>query len=285
MRVAFDRQSIDSEQRRQEQSSEDPRGLEEALLRAHREIAELQADVAALSADRSEWLTVLAHELRTPLTVISGYNRLLLSGEAGPLSEAQERFVSESTKSCKRLDKFIGSLLDTVHDGFLEKGLEVAPNDLASAISDVCGLMKPIVDQRGVALSVEVDPAARHARFDTTRIEQVITNLLGNGIRFTKPGGTLRVLAHKIASGGHELVEVSVIDQGPGVAPRDRERIFEPFVQAAGTPSVNGLGLGLAICRRIVEAHGGSISVRDESGGGSRFVFTLPAANPARGAN
>jgi signal transduction histidine kinase len=283
--VSFDRQATDAGFETEPRDDGAIEGLREALLRAHREIAELRADVASLSADRTEWLTVLAHELRTPLTVISGYNRLMLSGEAGPLTDAQARYLGECTKSCKHLDRFIESLLDTVHDGFLEKGLEVAPNDLVGSIRNVCGLVQPLVAERGLELSIEVDPAARYARFDTTRIEQVVTNLLGNAIRFTKPSGTLRIVAHKTAVRGNELVEVAVIDQGPGVAPSDRERIFEPFVQASGKTSGNGLGLGLAICRRIVAAHGGSISVTDEPGGGSRFVFTLPAANAAGSAS
>jgi signal transduction histidine kinase len=141
VRVAFDRQGIDSGAGREASAGDDPDALREALRRAHREIAELRADVAALSADRSDWLTVLAHELRTPLTVVGGYSRLLLSGEAGPLTDEQARYLAESEKSCRRLDAFISSLLDTVHDGFLEKGLEPAPNDLSEAIALGCALL------------------------------------------------------------------------------------------------------------------------------------------------
>jgi signal transduction histidine kinase len=136
-----------------------------------------------------------------------------------------------------------------------------------------------------VEIVVEVDPAVGLAVFDPTRVEQVMTNLLGNAIRFTKPGGTLRVVAAHTGATDGERVEVAVIDQGPGVPPADRERIFEPFVQGADAVPGQGLGLGLAICRRIVEAHGGEISVRDEPGGGSRFVFTLPVAAKAAGAS
>lgn len=281
--MGLERIEIDGEQGRGLPQGADPGGLEAALERARREIVDLRSEVAALSADRADWLTVLAHELRTPLTVISGFNRLLMSGNAGPLSEEQQHFLAESSKSCKRLDAFIESLLDTVHDGFLEKSLEPKPNDVERAIGDVCGLMQPILDERGVEVSVSIDPAARWASFDTTRVEQVVTNLLGNAIRFSQPGAALRFLTRRVAVEGDELVEVTLVDQGPGVAPRDRERIFEPFVQGGGAKSGEGLGLGLAICRRIVQAHGGSISVRDEPGGGSRFAFTLLAADPAPG--
>jgi len=257
------------------------------LERARREIAELKARVAELSADRTEWLTVLAHELRTPLTVICGYNRLLLSGEAGRLTDEQARYLDESTKSCRRLDAFIDRLLDGVHDGFLERGLEREANDLCRVVGDVCELLRPLMDGKGLRIDVDIASDARSACFDSVRIEQVLTNLLGNAIRYTKPGGALGVVARRIEAGadtgGVDRVEIAVVDQGPGIAPADRQRVFEPFVRLEESDVSRGLGLGLAICRRIVEAHDGSIAVTDEPGGGCRFTFTLPVADRVAG--
>lgn len=250
--------------------------LAAALQRAQLQILELREEIAANAADRADWVTVLAHELRTPLTVISGYNRLMLSGDAGPVTAEQTRFLAECSKSCRRLDAFIGSLLDAAHDGFLEKGLEIDRNDIGASIRDVCDLLRPIVEEKGVEVVVDVDPAARFALFDTIRIEQVLTNLLSNAIRYTKPGGTLRVVTRIGADSDAAGIEVCVIDQGPGIPPDDRDRIFEPFVQLAPSSQGDGIGLGLAICRRIVRAHGGAIHVSDEPGGGCRFVFSLP---------
>jgi len=274
-------------------ASGDPR--DGALARAEREIARLRAEVAALSSDRADWLTVLAHELRTPLTVVCGYNRLLLSGEAGPLTADQTRYLEESTRSCRRLDRFIEGLLGAVHDGFLEKRLEIAPNDLETLLADVCRMLAPLLEARGLRVELEVEPAARRARFDTTGIEQVVTNLLGNAVRYSKAGGTLRVFARRRDpeavrrnAGAVEepactgdAVAVSVVDQGPGIPPADRERVFEPMVRIGGSGDGDGLGLGLAICRRIVVAHGGRIRGDDAPGGGSRFTFTLPAGAAA----
>ena len=98
-----------------------------------------------------------------------------------------------------------------------------------------------------------------------------------NAIKFGKSGGVIRISPARINAAGHCFIEVAVIDQGPGVASHDRDRIFEPYVRAARDSEAGGLGLGLAICRRIVEAHGGAITASDEPGGGSRFSFTLPA--------
>lgn len=248
------------------------------------EIVRLRERVAALEADRADWLTVLAHELRTPLTIISGYNRLLLSGEAGPLTAEQARYLEESTRSCKRLDAFVASLLDSAHDGFLEERLETGAGDLGVLVDDVCGLLRPLIDQKGLELVVDVAADARRARFDPLRIEQVVTNLLGNAIRYTKPGGSLRVETRRRGGRDGAVLEVAVHDQGPGIPAADRERVFEPFVRLASDDRGGaGLGLGLAICRRIVAAHGGAIGVDEAAGGGCRFHFTLPAATAGSG--
>jgi two-component system sensor histidine kinase KdpD len=116
------------------------------------------------------------------------------------------------------------------------------------------------------------------------RIEQVLTNLLGNAVRYAKRQGTLELSTRALPADaeGRRLIEVCVADDGPGVAPGDRARIFEPYVQADADGRSGGLGLGLAICRRLVEAHGGTIGVRERQGGGASFHFTLPVAETSR---
>jgi signal transduction histidine kinase len=129
-------------------------------------------------------------------------------------------------------------------------------------------------------VELRVDPDATWAHFDPARIEQVVTNLLSNAIRYSKPGTSVSVTTRSIAAANHRFVELAVVDTGPGVATEDQTRIFEPYVRAADDHASGGLGLGLAICKRIVDAHGGTIAVCDEPGWGSRFSFTLPAADP-----
>ena len=249
-----------------------------ALHAANRELDELRDVVAAAATDRTDLVTVLAHELRTPLTVITGYNRLLVAGEAGPLTSEQRRFLKECGKSCAKLVDFVAGLLDSAQDGFLENGLEIEQGDLEPLLADVRGLLAPMLADKNVRVDVRIGEGAGRAWFDTTRIEQVVANLVGNAIRYTKSDGVLRIETARIRADGDDLVEVSVVDQGPGVASVDRDRIFEPYVRGGddGEGRGSGLGLGLAICRRIVDAHGGTISVHDEPGGGSRFAFTLP---------
>jgi NtrC-family two-component system sensor histidine kinase KinB len=152
---------------------------------------------------------------------------------------------------------------------------------LNATIEGVLAFLRPLFDERSQTLEFDLDPAAARARFDPMRVEQVLTNLIGNALKHGRPGGVIRVSSRAIenapAAGG-PFVEVAVIDDGPGIPAEDRERIFEPYVRGGGGGRAGGLGLGLAICRRIVEAHGGAILVTSAPGGGSRFSFTLPGA-------
>ena len=107
----------------------------------------------------------------------------------------------------------------------------------------------------------------------------MLTNLVGNALRYAPAGSSIEIRARGVRGAERDYVEVSVADAGPGVPPRERARIFEPYVQVEA-PRAGGLGLGLAICKRIVEAHGGAIHAEERRGGGSRFVFRLPAASP-----
>jgi signal transduction histidine kinase len=261
--------------------------MSQDLHRANREAASLREQLRAERAEREELLTVVSHELRTPVTVIGGYNRLLLAEEVGPLTEEQRGFLQESAKSCQRLNAFIGNLLEASRASRGDEVLEVCNASLARSIDDVVKLLRPLLDQRQLRLKVAVAPGADRARFDRLRLEQILTNLLGNAIKFSEPGGAIEIATRECpapegaAAAGLRFVEVTVSDDGPGVAPEDRERIFDPYVQAGDESRAGGLGLGLAICKRLVEAHGGTIGVGERPGGGSCFSFTLPGSDSA----
>jgi len=272
------------------------RMLEAELLRlsrklhaGSREVASLQERLRRERAEREEMLTVVSHELRTPVTIISGYNRLLLSEEVGPLTEEQRRFLVESTKGCQRLNAFIAHLLEASRERAGDEVLEVSQGSLRALIEGVTGLLQPLLEEQDLRIDLDVPPDADRAQFDHLRVEQVLTNLVGNAIRHAPSGGSIEIATRRLppsVSGARPappFVEISVSDAGPGVPEEDRGRIFEAYVQAGEQSRAGGLGLGLAVCKRLVEAHGGSIAVTDRPGGGSRFAFTLPAANaPAR---
>lgn len=256
--------------------------LEAELLRASRELHAANREIAALRdqirrerADREDLLTVVSHELRTPVTVILGYGRLLLSGRVGELTDEQRRFLTESQRSCQRLDAFIGDLFETARSLTGVTVLEVSELPIGPTLSAVARALAPLLDEKRLSIRVSPDASQPWARFDPARIEQVLTNLIGNAIKFAPEGSQIDVGARAGESG---FVEITVADSGPGVAEADRPRIFEPWVRGAEGSRAGGLGLGLAIARRLVEAHGGTIGVRPRSGGGSVFFFSLPAS-------
>ncbi len=267
------------------------RRLEQELLQAGQELSRVHRDLESLrerlrreSAEREELLGVVSHELCTPVTVIGGYNRLLLGEEVGPLNEQQRKFLEESNKSCQRLDAFIGNLLEASRADKGHEVLEVGRAPLAPVLHGVAAMFRPQLEGRDLRLSVELAAGAEEARFDRLRLEQVLINLVGNTVKFTSAGGSIEVAARAVDTPADEWVrrwvEISVSDDGPGIAPKDRERVFLPYVQLGH--GRGGLGLGLAICRRLVEAHGGVIGLGERVGGGCRFSFTLPAEAPRR---
>lgn len=264
--------SSDSDPNHEQRLLELSRALQDARL----ELADLRDRVARETAEHEELLTVVSHELRTPITVISGYNRLLLSEDVGPLVAEQRRFLRESAKSCKRLDTFIANLLEASRDARGAATLDLRVRSLEPVVLGVTGFLRPLLDERGLRLELDLDPTALKARFDTMGVEQVLTNLIGNAIRYAKLDGTVSVSTRLGKRDAEDWIFVGVCDDGPGVAHGDQQRIFEPYVRAGEDRHAGALGLGLAICKRIVEAHGGEIKVTDRSGGGSCFEFSLP---------
>ena len=260
--------------------------LESEVLRSGRQLHAANREVVALrerlrveTAEREEIVTVVAHELRTPITVIAGFNRMLLAGSAGPINEKQTHFLEESQKSCQRLNNFVANLLEAARQGACVGPLEVAEAPIEPTIEAVLELLEPLLREGRVEAIVAIDARTPRARFDPPRVEQVLTNLIGNALRYAPHESSIRISAGPARAAGRDFVEVAVADAGPGVPPRDRARIFEPYVQVEAQRT-GGHGLGLAICKRIVEAHGGTIHVEASSSGGSRFVFRLPAATP-----
>ncbi len=249
------------------------------LHHANRERVSLRNRVQCETEERDELLTVISHELRTPITVITGYNRLLLAEKVGTLNEEQQRFCNQSIKSCQRLNNFIANLLEASRESDGEMVLEVTETSVVPTLEGVASFLRPLIEEHGLSLTFDIDPASAAARFDPVRIEQVITNLLSNAIKYSHDGGMIELGTRNIEDGGRSYVEICVADDGPGIAEEDRERIFDPYVRLGDSGHVGGLGLGLALCKRIVSAHSGTIGVDERPGGGSRFFFRLPDAS------
>ncbi len=245
-----------------------------------------------VNRQKTVFLGSAAHELKTPLAVIKGYYDLLLTGSLGRLTEKQRDIVEESKESCERLIRLVSMFLNY---SALESGklvLHLRENDLRDCLQELSERWQEAFQRKGVRLETKVDPAIPNFRFDYQKVQQVAANLLDNALKHTPVGGcvTLRGASHfwerraSIVAPVQERrrlripmpnsVEVSVTDTGPGIAAEHHQEIFEDFVRA--DRSTAGMGLGLAIAKRLVQAHRGKIWVENKQPRGSMFAFLLP---------
>ncbi|MCC6766087.1 MAG: sensor histidine kinase [Deltaproteobacteria bacterium] len=249
-------------------------GEKERLLR---ELERRSAEVEAANRHKSEFLAHMSHELRTPLNAVIGFSRVLLRRVFGGLSEKQAEYLEDIHGSGQHLLSLIDDILDLsrIEAGRLE--LEPAPFDVRTAIEQSLLLVRERAARGEIRLATDVDAGIGEWIGDARRVRQILINLLANAVKFTPAGGTVTVRATREAG----AVVIAVSDDGIGIAPQDRARVFEPF-QQAGTREGRreGTGLGLALVQRLVELHGGRITLASAVGGGSTFTFTLPA--PAR---
>ena len=230
------------------------------------------------SNERDDWLSILSHELRTPVAVALGHLRLLLAEGEAPLSPSQYEMTKTAEQYCARLDRFIANLIDVSYAGSVESTLDLTPGDLGAVIDQAHGMLAPLLLQKEIDLRVEMVSSPDAVHFDEVRITHVFTNLLTNALAVTEAGGLIRIECAPVEQEMGSFMECRVIDEGPGVDDGDREKIFQVFERGSSPRTNSGRGLGLALCRRIIEAHGGSIRVEDGAGCGSIFSFTLPAS-------
>jgi len=253
------------------------------LAAASARIEVLEEELALQAQARADLIHLVSHELRTSITVISGFARLLQNEGHGGLNAEQHRFVGEGLKACRRLDEFVGDLLEARVDGETPFAVTPALADLHETIEAQLESLMPLLEERGSKVEVRLNASAAMIPFDARRIEQVVTNLMTNAIRYGRESGVIQIGTRDVqgeAAGvveGGPAIEVSVEDDGTGIPEGDRERLFAPFVRgAAAHKTEHGLGIGLAICRRIIVAHHGTIHVEAGAQGGARFVFRLP---------
>jgi PAS domain S-box-containing protein len=216
-------------------------------------------------------LGIVAHELRDPLHAIGTY--VALVGDAGLSEAVRADAVHGVNRVIQRMDRLIGDLLDITRLQ-ARQGIPIDPREIDSAalVAESVALFSREIRAKRFSLTVSCEETARvHA--DPERVLQVLSNLLGNAVKFTPAGGDISIRSYAV--GG--LVWFEVADSGPGIEPENREHLFDPFWQAPGTASL-GSGLGLAIARALIEAQGGTLGVQSEPGSGSTFRFSLPSA-------
>ncbi|HEY5998719.1 MAG TPA: HAMP domain-containing sensor histidine kinase [bacterium] len=247
----------------------------ESLERKELQLREKIGELEQLNRQKNEFVGVAAHDLRSPLAVIEMYSSFLLGDPAKRLGEREREFLRVIALQSRFMLNLINDLLDVTR---IESGhLDLRPQeaDFRQFVRRVAGLQAVLAERRRIQVVVEDDDAPCPATFDPSRIEQVLNNLIGNAVKFSAEG--TRVAVRVECPPG--LVRTSVADQGTGIPADELNTIFKEFHRGSVKPVAGerSTGLGLAIARRIVEAHGGTIAVESEVGKGSTFTFTLPA--------
>ena len=251
----------------------------------YRRSLELRLEAEAASNAKSEFLAKMSHEIRTPINAMMGYAELMQLGISGPVTEQQGKYLERIRASGDHLTSLIGEILDLakIEAGRMAVDLTAAP--ISDAIDGAMAIVRPSATAKGVELATTIDGDPASPYFgDPQRVQQILTNLLTNAVKFTPAGGHIGV---RVEASTRELpgrgveadwLEISVIDTGVGIAEDDRDRIFHPFVQVESgyTRSQGGTGLGLTISRNLAQLMGGEITVESALGAGSTFTLWLP---------
>jgi signal transduction histidine kinase len=237
----------------------------------------LSRSLRMLEADRDrlrEFVADVSHELRTPIAALRTFNELQREGEVDSATRAE--FLDRSTEQIRRLEWLSTNLLDLSRIDAGIFPLDMHWGDLRDALGAVVEAYAEMAEERSVSLSSETPASPVSARFDHERMIQLVSNLVGNALKFTPAGGEVRI---QLAEAADEVV-ITVSDTGPGIPADELPRIFERFYRGTnvGEARASGSGLGLAISRSIVEMHGGSIDVASVEGQGATFVVRLPRA-------
>jgi signal transduction histidine kinase len=235
-----------------------------------RGLGQVERELSEQNRLKDELISVVSHDLRTPLTSIMGYLELALAEDTDP--DTGRRFLEVVQRNTGRLHRLVEDLLfvSRVHTG--KEALDLAPVDVAQLVRETVASARPSADGAEIALDCDAREPA-WVSGDAHRLAEVLENLVSNALKFTPPGGRVRVAA----SADGETVTIEVSDTGVGIADDDRRHLFDRFFRAAGTDGIPGAGLGLSIVKAIVDAHEGRIEVASAVGAGTTFVVRLPA--------
>ncbi|NUM80567.1 response regulator [bacterium] len=242
------------------------------------ELRELNTKLIEADRLKSEFLANMSHELRTPLNAIIGFSELLIEQVTGPVNAEQLQCLRDIHQSGRHLLQLINDILDLSK---IEAGkMELYREDFS--ISDLLTLVHrtvfPMLERKTQKLIIHNEKSFPFIYGDSNKIKQILINLLSNAIKFSPPGSTITIVTAMRTEGHQPMFELSVTDQGRGIHEKDQPIIFDEFRQIDGshTREDSGTGLGLALCKRLIEMHGGKIWVESVVGQGSRFIFQIP---------
>jgi signal transduction histidine kinase len=241
---------------------------------AQRALTARNAELRKVNAHKNQFLGMAAHDLRNPLQVIEGYGKLLLNGVIGPVTPGQRTALEAVTRNCGFMLSLVNELLSISKSNTADVALDVADTDLAALVARNVELNRLLASPKQITIGLESEANLPRLRIDGFKIEQVLNNLISNAVKFSHPGTTVSV---EVRREGRQVL-VAVKDEGQGIPPEELELLFLPYRKVSVRPTGGEptTGLGLSIVKRMVEAHGGTLSVASEPGKGSTFRFTLP---------
>lgn len=246
-------------------------------VESKKKIEEAYAKLKELDEMKNQFLAFTSHELKTPLTPILIQSQMLEEGYMGEMTEAQKESIRLITRNMRSLNQLIGDVLDVAT--IQNSSLKIVPEnfELDAVAKDAITTVSAFAEQNSIKIHLNSEKLPL-LFMDPFRIKQVFTNLLNNAVKFSPPNTEIQVDISK----KDDLVVVSVKDQGVGIKKSDQDKIFLPFFQSSPSYKLKhkGTGLGLTICKGIVEAHGGKIWVESQEGKGANFIFTLPLKSP-----
>jgi signal transduction histidine kinase len=247
--------------------------LEERVRERTAELEAANRELMALNRQKDEFLGIAAHDLRSPLASIMGLMGMMIeSPQIREDADLHEMFRMAQGMGEQMID-LLNNYLDVTKIARGKLRIRPEPVAVEAFVREVIRLNRLQAEKRAIRLTERLEAGMPAAVFDPGSLRQVLNNLVGNALKFSEPGSTLTLTAGRKG----DLLEMAVCDQGPGIPAGEVDRLFELFATSGGA---KGHGLGLAICKKIVEAHGGGIGVESEVGRGSRFYFTIPTGGP-----
>lgn len=255
------------------------RTLERRVIERTAELRRTLERLTELNQIKANLISNVSHELRTPLAHIKGYVELIQDEQLGPLNEEQRKAVTVMYRATDRLERLIEDLIEYSTASRAGMTIDLRRVDAAELADQVVSRSRSKADKAGVSLVLSIAPTVPAVHADREKIGWVLYQLLDNGIKFTPAGGSVEVSA----SADRELVTLIVRDTGIGIPQERLEEIFEPFHQLDGSPTrrYGGTGLGLALVKMILGAHGAQLQVESSEGQGTVFRFSLPTAASA----
>ena len=251
-------------------------GLEEQVAARTAEAMDAKEEAERANQLKSAFLSRVSHELRTPMHGILSFSNLGVRNIRASDQEKNEFYYNQISESADELLSLINDLLDTAQ---IESGTteyEMAKHDIRTLLQTVARKHSGLLADRRMTLTIRTELRNPCIKLDRRHVAQVLTNLIGNAIKFAHTG--TEILLH--AWTHHESVRIEVCDQGPGIADEEVSTLFEPFARGVGVGNKEGTGLGLSIARGIIRDHGGDLSFRNRAAGGAAFRVELPEEAP-----